>query len=81
MDEQLQLAESYYAVARDMHRQAQWMAGCAENLNRIADSICAAHIKNNASPPSSRESGAAAAAGTESTVTGSSDSAGAKHEG
>ena len=40
MSERLKLAESYYAVSRDMARQGKWYIEVAEQLSQLADSLC-----------------------------------------
>lgn len=45
MDERLKLAESYYAVARDLQAQGQRMLDTADMLGATADRICEARMR------------------------------------
>jgi hypothetical protein len=53
MDEHLQLAESYYTVARHLKGQADHMLEIAELLNTAADQICEREMRRK-QPPSDR---------------------------
>jgi len=46
--EKLTLAEAYYTVAADLERQADWYAETASNLNRLADALCEASMREKA---------------------------------
>jgi hypothetical protein len=45
MDDQLKLAESYYAVASHLKQQAEHYSRTADLLNGMADAICEMNIR------------------------------------
>lgn len=49
--EHLKLAEAYYEVARDLKRHSLNYAAMAENLNKIADTMCEASMRGGKSTP------------------------------
>lgn len=45
MTPKLELAEHYYAVARDLERQGQFMLNAAQMCNALADQYCEQNMR------------------------------------
>ena len=55
MDDRLELAEKYYAVARHLESNAQGMLETAKYLNSVADKMCEESMRQKQPPSHSAE--------------------------
>ena len=53
MDEQLKLAEAYYAVAQHLQREGERLLDIAHLLGITADKMCEERMRQNPAPPAS----------------------------